>query len=108
MPVLQDEDPMTTFTVVAADLTAAAADPTMTFDDSLGGSLDTTTTAFVPPVESDMASVDSSDSCTGTNVVLKLPSVAGAAPSCECEDYYVGNPEWDAAAARWGRPTKPT
>ena len=97
MPVLPGEAPSTTFSAVAADLTAAAADPTMTFDDSLGGSLDTT--AFVPPVESDMASVDSSDSCAGPNV-LKLPSVAGAAPSCECEDYYIGNPQWDAEAAR--------
>ena len=107
MPVVPGEAPTATFDAVAADLTAAATDPTMTFDDSLGGTLDIT--AFVEPVESDMASVDSSDSCTGTNVVLKLPSVVGAAPSCECEDYYVGNPEWDAEAARWGgRPTKPT
>jgi len=98
MPVVPGEAPTATFDAVAADLTAAVTTSTMTFDDSLGGTLDTT--AFVPPVESDMASIDSSDSCTGTNVVLK--SVAGAAPSCECEDYYVGNPEWDAEAARWG------
>ena len=99
MPIAPDETATKTFNTVKADLTAAAADPTMTFDDSLGGSLDTTT-AFVPPVESNMASVDSSDSCAGPNVVLKLPSVAGAAPSCECEDYYIGNPQWDAEAAR--------
>ena len=107
MPVVPGEAPTATFDAVAADLTAAVTTSTMTFDDSLGGTL--VTTAFVEPVESDMVSVDSSDSCTGTNVVLKLPSVAGAAPSCECEDYYVGNPEWDAEAARWGgRPAKPT
>ena len=100
MPVLQDEDPMTTFTAVAADLTATAADPTMTFDDSLGGSLDTTTTAFVPPVESDMASVDSIDSCKGPNMEPKLPSVPTAEPSCECDDFFLGS--WDAGAAWFG------
>jgi len=105
MPVVPGEAPTATFNAVAADLTAAVTTSTMTFDDSLGGTLNTD--AFVEPVESDMASVDSADSCTGTNVVLK--SVAGAAPSCECEDYYVGNPQWDAEAARWGGcPTKPT
>ena len=63
MPVLPGEAPSTTFSAVAADLTAAAADPTMTFDASLGGTLDID--AFVAPQETDMTSVDSSDSCVG-------------------------------------------
>ena len=98
MPVLQGEE-MTTFTAVAADLADAVADPTMTFNE---GTLDTTT-AFVAPLPSDMTSVDSTDSCDDSAVGirgLKMPSVPTAEPSCECEDYYLGN--WDAGAAWFG------
>ena len=67
MPVKPSQDPTTVFKDFADDLTAAAAEGGAIIKGgglaSLGGTLDTT--AFVAPVEADMESVESTDSCGG-------------------------------------------
>ena len=100
-----------TFDSVAADLTAAAANGgaiAKSFEPggglaSLGGTLDTTVPFKAPTQADDMTSVDWKASCVLLHQGGPPPtsdyeadSPTGATPSCECDDFYNGNPEWSA------------
>ena len=96
MPVTPGAETVT-FDSVVDDLAAAAADggaiataiATATPPTGLAslGGLDTT--AFVKPTQAnDMTSVDSETSCDGTGVFWTV------AMSCECVDFWTGNPTW--------------
>ena len=110
MPVTPDNEG-STFDSIASDLTAAVADGgaiANSFEPAgglalLGVALDETTT-FVPPTQADdMTSVDSKASCVLLHKGAPPPindyeadPPTGATPSCECDDFYNGNPEWNA------------